>query len=36
MLPHDGRVTEVGTHDEVVALDGRYAMLFELQAPSYR
>ncbi len=33
---HEGRVTEVGTHDELVALGGRYAELFELQARAYR
>jgi len=33
---HEGRVTEVGTHDELVELGGRYAELFELQARSYR
>jgi ABC-type multidrug transport system fused ATPase/permease subunit len=33
---HDGRVDELGTHDELIALDGRYARLFELQAAGYR
>lgn len=32
----DGRVTELGTHDELVALGGRYAELFALQAAGYR
>jgi ATP-binding cassette subfamily B protein len=32
----DGRVTELGTHDELLAADGRYAQLFELQAAGYR
>lgn len=32
----DGRVTELGTHDELMALGGRYARLFELQAQGYR
>jgi ATP-binding cassette subfamily B protein len=31
-----GRVTELGTHDELVAAGGRYAELFELQAAGYR
>lgn len=31
-----GRVTELGTHDELVALNGRYAKLFALQAQGYR
>ena len=33
---HEGRVAEVGSHDELVAVGGRYAELFELQARSYR
>jgi ATP-binding cassette subfamily B protein len=33
---HDGRVIEDGTHDELVARDGRYAEMFNLQASSYR
>jgi len=31
-----GRLIEEGTHDELVALGGRYAELFNLQAASYR
>ena len=31
-----GRVVEQGTHDELVAAQGRYARLFELQARGYR
>jgi ATP-binding cassette, subfamily B, bacterial len=32
----DGRVTELGTHQELLAAQGRYAQLFELQAAGYR
>jgi ATP-binding cassette subfamily B protein len=32
----DGRVTELGTHDELLQARGRYARLFELQAAGYR
>jgi ATP-binding cassette subfamily B protein len=32
----DGRVIELGTHEELLAAEGRYAQLFELQAAGYR
>ena len=32
----DGRVTELGTHEELLRAQGRYAQLFELQAAGYR
>jgi ATP-binding cassette, subfamily B, bacterial len=33
---HEGEVTEAGDHDALMALGGRYAELFTLQAESYR
>jgi len=32
----DGRVAELGSHEELLAAEGRYAELFELQAAGYR
>ncbi|MGH3151936.1 MAG: ABC transporter ATP-binding protein, partial [Streptosporangiaceae bacterium] len=32
---HEGKVIEHGTHAELVALDGQYAELFNLQASQY-
>jgi ATP-binding cassette subfamily B protein len=31
----DGRVVEQGTHDELMAAEGRYALLFGLQAERF-
>jgi ATP-binding cassette subfamily B protein len=31
-----GRVVEQGSHDELIARNGRYARLFNLQAEGYR
>ncbi len=36
MVLDRGRVIESGTHSELVALGGRYATLFEMQAAGYR
>jgi ATP-binding cassette subfamily B protein len=36
LVLHEGRLIEAGTHDELIALGGQYAQLFELQAASYR
>ncbi|MFI5279718.1 MAG: ABC transporter ATP-binding protein [Gemmatimonadales bacterium] len=32
----EGRVTELGTHQELLAAGGRYSQLFEIQAAGYR
>ena len=34
VLEH-GRVVELGTHDELMARDGRYRTMFDLQASSF-
>jgi ATP-binding cassette subfamily B protein len=35
VLEH-GRILEQGSHEQLLALNGRYAELFELQAAGYR
>ena len=35
ILEH-GRIVESGSHDELVALDGKYARMYEVQARAYR
>jgi ATP-binding cassette subfamily B protein len=35
VLDH-GRIIESGSHDQLVALGGQYARMFELQAEGYR
>ncbi len=36
MVLEGGQIIELGTHDELLLKDGRYAELFNLQAASYR
>jgi ATP-binding cassette, subfamily B, bacterial len=36
LVLHGGRIVEQGSHDELVALGGRYATLFALQARGYQ
>jgi ATP-binding cassette subfamily B protein len=36
MVLEDGQCHEIGTHKELLALNGRYAQLFSLQAEGYR
>ncbi|RYE89016.1 MAG: ABC transporter ATP-binding protein, partial [Cytophagaceae bacterium] len=36
LVVENGRVQEIGSHEELLANNGRYAELFALQAAGYR
>ncbi|RZJ62291.1 MAG: ABC transporter ATP-binding protein, partial [Hymenobacter sp.] len=36
LVVENGRVQEIGSHEELLANNGRYAELFQLQAAGYR
>ncbi|RZK25782.1 MAG: ABC transporter ATP-binding protein, partial [Hymenobacter sp.] len=36
LVVENGRVQEIGSHEELLAKGGRYAELFQLQAAGYR
>ena len=36
LVLENGRMIEYGSHEELLALDGQYAELFNLQAASYK
>ena len=36
LLMEDGAIMEEGTHEELIARDGRYARLFEVQSKYYK
>ena len=36
LVLENGRITEAGSHDDLISLGGRYAELFEMQAGRYR
>jgi ABC-type multidrug transport system fused ATPase/permease subunit len=36
MVIESGKVLEIGTHEELLQIGGRYATLFALQAAGYR
>jgi ATP-binding cassette subfamily B protein len=36
LVLENGRILESGSHDQLLALAGRYSELFELQAAGYR
>ena len=36
LVVDDGRISESGTHDELMRCGGLYAELYELQAAAYR
>jgi ABC-type multidrug transport system fused ATPase/permease subunit len=36
VLFDDGKIAEIGTHDELMSLEGKYAQMFKIQSQYYR
>ncbi|MGW0232228.1 hypothetical protein ACWDWO_28290 [Actinopolymorpha singaporensis] len=35
LVLHDGRLVENGSHEELIALEGRYRRMYQLQSSAY-